>query len=34
MRKIYDKFTERVESTGIDALCLPEKTGFWKRIFG
>lgn len=22
------------ESTGIDALCLPEKTGFWKRIFG
>lgn len=22
------------ESTGIDALCIPEKTGFWKRIFG
>ena len=22
------------ESTGIDTLCLPEKTGFWKRIFG
>ena len=22
------------ESTGIDALCVPEKTGFWKRIFG
>lgn len=22
------------ETTGIDALCLPEKTGFWKRIFG
>ncbi|MBR6445343.1 MAG: hypothetical protein IKS94_02770 [Prevotella sp.] len=21
------------ESTGIDALCIPEKTGFWKRIF-
>ena len=22
------------ESTGIDALCVPEKTGFWKRVFG
>ena len=22
------------ESTGIDALSIPEKTGFWKRIFG
>lgn len=22
------------ESTGIDDLCIPEKTGFWKRIFG
>ena len=22
------------ESTGIDVLCIPEKTGFWKRIFG
>ncbi|MBO4531859.1 MAG: hypothetical protein J5767_14610 [Paludibacteraceae bacterium] len=22
------------ESTGIDNLCVPEKTGFWKRIFG
>ena len=22
------------ESTGIDALCIPEKTGYWKRIFG
>lgn len=22
------------ESTGIDRLCIPEKTGFWKRIFG
>ena len=22
------------ESTGIDVLCVPEKTGFWKRIFG
>lgn len=22
------------ESTGIDALCIPEKTGSWKRIFG
>jgi uncharacterized tellurite resistance protein B-like protein len=22
------------ESTSIDALCIPEKTGFWKRIFG
>lgn len=21
-------------STGIDVLCIPEKTGFWKRIFG
>ena len=21
------------ETTGIDVLCLPEKTGFWKRIF-
>ena len=25
---------EVFESTGIDALCIPEKTGFWKRIFG
>ena len=22
------------ESTGIDVLCVPEKTGFWKRVFG
>ena len=22
------------ESTGIDVLCVPEKNGFWKRIFG
>ena len=21
-------------STGIDILCIPEKTGFWRRIFG
>ena len=28
-------FIKRVfESTGIDALCIPEKTGFWRRIFG
>lgn len=36
--KIDDQETELIkkvfESTGIDALCLPEKTGFWKRIFG
>ena len=36
--KIDDQEAELIkkvfESTGIDALCLPEKTGFWKRIFG
>jgi uncharacterized tellurite resistance protein B-like protein len=35
--KIDDQEAELIkkvfESTGIDALCLPEKTGFWKRIF-
>ena len=36
--RIVEKESELIkkvfESTGIDELCIPEKTGFWKRIFG